>query len=120
MSAEYQEQIPHTGHPGAGWKAHCLGCVMEGQDGDLGQAGNPREMESPRRAAAGCSRWGGGLRAPEGSGSWLKGPSTVVQLPSGASAHCSSTALDVTQVYVTMASPMKTRDLGSKSSFLDV
>ena len=36
------------GTPGGGWKAHCFGCVMEGQDGDLGQAGKaPEKWRAP-------------------------------------------------------------------------
>ena len=121
MSAEYQEQIPHAGHPRGGDGKHiALVASWKAKMEIWARLAKPQRNREPQKSSSWIFQVGRlAKRAPRTS--LAPGPSTAPEsAPLRGQRSCGSRPWTVTEIYVTTASPVKTRDLGSKSSFLDV
>lgn len=120
MSAEYQEQIPPAGHPRGGDGKHiALVASWKAKTEIWARLAKPQRNGEPQKSSSWIFQVGRlAKRTP--SSSLAPGPSPAPEsAPLRGQYSCTSHPWKVTEVYVTTASPTKTGDLGSKSSFLD-
>ena len=83
MSAEYQEQIPHTGHPRGGDGKHTASVASWKAKMEIwARLAKPQRNGKPQKSSSWMFQVGRrAKRAP--SGSLAPGPSTVVSSPQG-------------------------------------